>query len=309
MTPAASTLLQQNDSLTQFSRHLLNCCDQLLVARLKVYFRLEADGEFPVYPGSMLHGLFGHALKGTDERLYHLCFSQIDAHQPKPYAIFPQFGGREHWQKGEIVSFELKLFGKLAEHQAVFTNVFHQAETFGIGPRRTPFKLLQITQLYADGEHQAGALETLGNYIRYRHRAFCEGAEIDTLHIQFQTPVRLKENDQIAHKCPDIGLWLINAQRRLSRLMYYWQDDTPALQQKINALRPENYAVQLVDHSYTENWQRFSKKDKRMLKFDGLAGSMSLYGECSYIALWLAIAESLQIGGKTTFGLGQIKIL
>ncbi|MEN9464696.1 MAG: hypothetical protein RL217_877, partial [Pseudomonadota bacterium] len=65
----------------------------------------------------------------------------------------------------------------------------------------------------------------------------------------------------------------------------------------------------LSNSSYFEDWQRYSNSHQQFLPFGGLLGEFSYQGDIYNALDWLKVGQVLQIGGKTSFGLGCYKLI
>jgi hypothetical protein len=60
---------------------------------------------------------------------------------------------------------------------------------------------------------------------------------------------------------------------------------------------------------YFEDWQRFSLKQQEFIPFGGFKGVVEIKNASPDFARWLKIGEQLQLGGKSTFGLGIYRLV
>ena len=128
--------------------------------------------------------------------------------------------------------------------------------------------------------------------------------------IQLISPLRLKEQGSIIKNyAPSLSSLLGHIKRRLALLVLFWVDENPLWQSylKLPVLVGDH---QLLDSPvYFEDWLRYSGSRKELLPFGGLLGEICYQGDIYKALAWLEVGELLQIGGKTTFGLGSYRLL
>jgi len=57
-----------------------------------------------------------------------------------------------------------------------------------------------------------------------------------------------------------------------------------------------------------DDWDRFSGRQKKWMKFGGLTGDVSYSGDLQPFMEILKLGEWIHIGGKTSFGLGKYNL-
>lgn len=286
--------------------------DAFNIKRLRFYLQFVEQSDLPAFSGSTVHGLLGHCLKATSPNMFNACFAQHDNQHPKPYAIVPDLSVRQHWRVGHVYSFELKLFGDASNYANDFIDAILYGQSLGFGSGKTKFNVLSVTQLCEQGEQPysvSHSTQTLLSLIpiRFLTPEYC--VQVKELTLQFQTPVRIKDKGQIMKTMP--GYWLLLKQiiRRYESLVRYWVSENSRDADLLKELLMMPMAISQEDCFLFEDWTRYSKKDKHLLPFGGVSGQLSLHGELANTLPILAIGEQLQIGGKTTFGLGQYQLL
>ncbi|MFA0350565.1 CRISPR system precrRNA processing endoribonuclease RAMP protein Cas6, partial [Vibrio sp. 10N.222.55.C6] len=126
------------------------------------------------------------------------------------------------------------------------------------------------------------------------------------------TPLRLKQNSNIVKKqAPELKFWVNQSLRRLTQLGRFWVNDNQELfdrvyQHTLDSI-PNN--VDWQSHCYFEDWMRYSRRHGKALPIGGLKGQVSFYGDLEALIPILKIGELLQVGGKTTFGLGKYRLI
>ncbi len=288
---------------------LYHLASNFKLLKLKVFIQLEQDTVFPAFKGSMLHGWFGHALKQADEQAFFICYGEHSAQQPKPYLICPSDDHKTHWHQGELFSFEISLFGDATKLIDPIVIALKLGEKMGLGSMRTPFKVISISTITANGLKTGAHVLTLEHYLVNKLDEMPELNRIE-LALAISTPMRLKYNGQVVKKqAPPLEFWINAILRRLTQLSRFWVTDNQDLLNDLYAQRPRISHCETTSHCYFEDWQRFSKKEQSNLPFGGLKGQVSYYGEISQALPLLILGEQLHLGGKTTFGLGKYQLI
>lgn len=277
--------------------------EQMQVLRLHCTLQIQQDGELPAFKGSVLHGWLGQQLLKQDAELYHVLYAEHEQQQPKPYALACH-DFRTHYAKNSTLNFELTLFGSATALAERLVQALCQ-QTLGLGPARLAIKVHTIASETPSGIrlgiHPLPLLAWLTNESEQVWQTFC---------IQLLSPLRLKQRGFILkQEAPSLVLMVNQVQRRLAGLVKFWVDDSQVWQQllKEHVLIGEHQP--LAPSFYFEDWQRYSVTCQRQLPFGGLQGEFGYQGDIHNALTWLQIGQVLQIGGKTTFGLGCYQII
>ncbi|MEZ9591714.1 hypothetical protein BCU93_03375 [Vibrio breoganii] len=289
--------------------HLLS--SQFKLLKLNITVQLKQSVQLPPFKGAMWHGLFGHAFKAHDERLYQVFYGEHAQQQPKPYAIFPDGDHKEHWHKGELLSVELTVFGEACEMAPAIVETLQHASNskyLGIGDKRASFKVLSVSSNTPYGLTAGIKTLSLQDWLPpvsdYQR-------EIEVA-LHFVTPVRAKHQGQvIKDQAPQLAFWLNQTLRRLTQISRFWVVDDEAIFSRIYEQMQCHIPRQCDTQSdcYFEDWLRYSARHEKRIPIGGLKGQVSFYGELGPLLPLLKIGELLQVGGKTTFGLGKYKLI
>lgn len=287
--------------MTLFQQALANF--QLL--HLTITLQLQGDCSLPAYKGSMWHGWFGHALKQVSEPAFNALYLQYDHEQPKPYAIEPGFDQKTEWRAGELIQFNLRLFGAASDLGPIVHKAILAGERLGLGPARTAVKLVAFNAIGPQGLLAPYQTCSLSAYLA---KPFAT-ASAQTLILN--TPLRLKQQGKILHNPQQLTAKLLAAQarRRLMQLYKYWVSEEPEQLEAISQLPLDLGQSQLSNSLYFEDWQRFSLKQQEFIPLGGFKGVITISRCSPVLSQWLKIGEQLQLGGKTTFGLGSYQLV
>lgn len=293
--------------------------DQLLeifqMCHLRFYLKLQKSVYMPAFTGSTIHGMLGHALRKYAPQAEKICFRQYQNQQSKPYAIVANPQRKTRWHKGEIFSFDIKLFGEVSSiSQQVIDAIRLFGQSDGIGSnvdnKKAKYQLYSIASVRGSqqylGEHRFSLRQHFDAVFKSNINKNAEVA------LQLNSLLRIKQHDQNFTKAPNLLLILQNISRRWQILTKYWQLDSPEFLQSLHQNLPQNIRSYNTSTCYQENWQRYSIKQHKKLPFDGILGQLSYHitdDSKADVIPWLVVGQLLQIGGKTTFGLGDYTLI
>jgi len=247
----------------------------------------------------MWHGWLGHALRQVSEPAFRALYHQHDHEQPKPYAIAPGRCQKTEWQQGELLDFSLRLFGDACDLIPILLNAFAAGEKLGLGVNRTQVKVIAVVGNNGKSEDYT---QMLVDFVTPEPHSAC---------LLIDTPIRLKQRGHIIRSAEHftVQALAIQSRRRLFQLTKYWLCDEDEL---LSALTCQPLGAEFcVAESalYFEDWQRFSLKQQEFMPFGGFKGSIKITSMSADLWRWLKIGEQLQLGGKTTFGLGCYRLV
>lgn len=303
--------------------------DAFPVARYRFEFEALNDLRLPAYSGSLLRGIFGHAVKEVT------CMTKAESCEgcplltacaypeifeaptpakctqfkgkdvPQSYIIEPPDMGERVFSKGDRFQFEMVLLGKTIERVALVNFAWKKA--FERGIRNGGKALLVDMQV----ETESGFCSVLdGQYIQPHSKtlelpSFKAAKEIT---IEFETPMRLQQNGRaMAPNNITATLFLTQLLRRLSWVseVYFGgplEVDYPAFKAEAEAL--ENSA----DLNWYD-WARYSNRQQKKMHLGGVLGKWTFYDLSPSLQQLLYLGQWLHAGKNTTFGLGKYKIL
>ncbi len=296
---------------TPILNELAGCFEYI---KLQVTVQLQQATVLPDFKGSLLHGWFGHVLKAHDEHAYFVCYGEHDQQQPKPYMICPNADHKTDWKRGELIDFELCLFGSAVQLAPMVIQAIDAAQhipRLGLGCQRTAFTLLSIASYTPLGLVSGVHATRLSDWLKPQdiNIAIMHDSEIA---VNFITPVRMKYQGQIIkQQIPNLHFLVNQILRRFVQLSRFWAVDNPELFAMLykECMRCLPAEADMQCHCYFEDWQRYSLKQQQQLPFGGLKGQVSFYGELHALLPLFKIGELLHIGGKTTFGLGSYQLI
>lgn len=311
----------------------------LKYGRYEFTCEFENDAALPLYKGSTLRGIFGHALKKVvcalkkqdcadcllaDRCIYPTVFEISEevhettgrkriAQPPHPYVIEPSEDAKTHYRKGNLLNFSLLLFGAACDNLPYFIYAFEQIGSIGIGKRidgkSGTFTLMDVR---ADGKviytKSDGKIRKQPGFRDISAEFLTEEMERESVDVSLEliTPLRLKYRNGLKADLPfDV---LTRAMlRRISSLCQYHGDGDPVLDYRGLVARAKDIEVK-ESHIGWYDWRRYSNRQEQAMMMGGMVGKITYAGVPGEYLPLLKFCEQTHLGKATTFGLGKIKV-
>lgn len=309
----------------------------LPIARYRLTLRAEAPFKLTGYPGAMLRGAWGHALrrlacstasphcKGCPVRQqcrYTQLFEPLpDTTQgaardiPPPYIVQAALTQPRVMAAGDAWSFEMVLFGKAVTELPLIVWAWQLAARAGLGDQQTPMSLMQVDYQSSNQqwepiwEAKPGAMAsppTRGPRMQAHHPALAL-ADLEPVssarQLTFLTPLRLQHKGRICepHQLT-ADILLTSLWRKLELYLGHYTDIAlPTM--------PPREGILLQPLSLTrQRWERHSNRQQKSMRLDGMLGTLSLHGPLENWWPWLWLGQYTHLGKNTSFGLGQYQL-
>lgn len=296
----------------------------------EVKIKAKSPISIPYFPGSMLRGAFGVALKRviclqknkscndcllSNSCVYRFLFETevqkpikgiISA--PHPLIIYPLSLGEKMMKRGSTYRFGFTLFGRATSYLPYVVYAITEMGKIGIGRGKGRFELIEVRKRISDKKtkqifnHKENRLISIDDCLESK-KIFKKKWRGERLIIETITPLRLKIRGKLRDNLELRDLLFIIAHRlKILSLLYgngeidFFKDiDLDRVLKGIN-----------VDaHFKWIDFRRFSRRQNAHLKIGGIMGRMLLTGTISPIYPLLKIGEYVHIGKNTAFGLGR----
>ena len=300
------------------------------IHRYEVKIKAVTPFAIPYFPGSMLRGAFGVALKRTvclnkdkdcascvlnKSCVYQFLFeTQVDipdiTNPPHPLMLYPLALGSKKMRRGSVYQFGFTLFGQANEYLPYVIYAIMQMGKLGIGKGKGKFELKEIKKfispkrkrLIFDETGQLIFLDSCLNATAILQKNDCP----HTLILEAITPLRLKIKGRLTDKITLKDILLAIARRFKVLTQLYGQGKIDLLQgMDIDAVLKEIKTE--AQFSWTD-FKRFSKRQNTYMQIGGAMGRMSISGNLSSIYPLLKLGEYIHIGKNTAFGLGRYRL-
>ena len=135
--------------------------------------------------------------------------------------------------------------------------------------------------------------------------------------VHLNSPLRLQQrNNQgdscILHNAPSLDKVVYQIETRWKYLNQYWNNGTDEFWSSVNKNLPELNNIENKSTVSFHKLERYSANNKSLIPYGGLLGQLKYQlkdNNKADIIPWLAVGQQLQIGGKTTFGLGDYSLI
>lgn len=301
--------------------------------RLRVTLRAQAPARLPAYKGSLLRGAFGHALRravcamGRGHEcsscplrracLYTKLFETFIEDEPppmlrglptspRPYVFEPTTTERE-FAPGNLLRFDLLLFGQAIELQALAVLATERMARSGLGRDRHPFALDRVEALAPDDSWSTVFAhgKSLSRGSLPASPTLPEAFAAERVTLRFLTPTRLPHKGQLVTPTAFRPFAFLMLRRVLE--MAHFHVPGADVDWTFRPLLQQADAVRVIGSDL--HWQplsRWSNRQNRHVAQDGFVGDLTLEGELTPFVPLLRRAEILHVGKGATFGLGQV---
>jgi hypothetical protein len=309
-------------------------------ARYHFVLQARTPLRLPAFAGATLRGGFGHVFKRTvciwppgdcpHCLLKHTCaypyifetapppgaekLRNLDA-IPRPYVIEPPTAGRAVYQPGERFDFGLVLVGRALDYLPYFLFTFRQLGEVGLGAGHGQYELAEVHAEEPGGQYciyraSEGVLQDVGRRVASADLGpHLEGCP-RRLSVEFLTPVRIRQDDQIRVEVTfqDLIRALL---RRLSSLCYFHCGcelvvDFKGLIERARKVRTASSTLRW------QRQQRFSGRQEQWIDMNGVIGGVVFEAAAPeamqpYLPL-LAAGEWVHVGKGAVMGLGKYRL-
>lgn len=277
----------------------------LYLARLRIQLRSHGFN-LPGPRGSAFHGGLGMCLKALDEIAFERCFApHRESSWPRPYVLLPPLESRGQFMPGDSLNLELTLFNDAIGDWPVFVAALQRLGQIGVGRDRGRFDVSAVWHV-TPRDDELLWLPDLGPLAVQPGLAVGafhpEETTVAGLQVEFVTPLRLKLEGRFLREPPSANLLAERALLRLSQL-----SETPLPATLREQLRTIPTRIGHADLRW-QDWPRWSSRQRQQMPFGGLLGRVVYEGELDQLHPWLHLAQWLHLGGKTSFGLGALRI-
>ncbi|MDL1970751.1 MAG: CRISPR system precrRNA processing endoribonuclease RAMP protein Cas6 [Candidatus Desulfofervidaceae bacterium] len=303
----------------------------LSVHRYEVKIKALTPFSIPYFPGSMLRGAFGVALKRTvclnrkqactdcllrKTCVYRFLFeTEIEisriTNPPHPLILYPLSLGSKKMRRGGVYHFGFTLFGHAVEYLPYVIYAIMQMGRLGMGKGKGKFELIEIKKfislkrkriIFTQKNGQLASFDTCLN-TREILRKDCHK---NTLILETITPLRFKIKGKLTDKISLKDI-LLSVTRRLKVLSQLYGSGKIDLLQNLD-LDDMLKEVKTETRFQWVDFKRFSKRQNTHMRLGGVMGKMTITGNLSPLYPLLKLGEYIHIGKNTAFGLGRYRL-
>lgn len=209
--------------------------------------------------------------------------------------------------ESQTITWGFSLFGQATRFWPYIVYTFRQIGSTGLGAKRTTYRLIscidEISQkvLWENGS----ADDTLKEPETFE---ICANKEIpeglSTIRFSFETPVRIRSHGEEGMSTLSGLEIMLQGQRR--HRIFEECFGTGDLGREPEYIEEGQFKT-IYDSLEPWSIMRFSGRQKRKVKLQGLCGAISIRGPWSKTGDWLNVIESIHLGKSASFGLGRLK--
>jgi hypothetical protein len=315
----------------------------LTFARFRLYLRVQTLMVLPPYKGAVFRGAFGSSLRRLvcvaqqpdcrpcllHERCLYVAlfepppppgFAEAGKFQqaPRPYVLNPPLTNRQAFHPGDTLSFDFTLIGPAIEALPYFVYIFDKIGCRGLGPERGKFEIIKVDILKnAQSRTIFDGLSRSFNVFTPEAGPASEASDmqVESITLNFVTPLRLKEKGRLVTWLT-FPFFMKRLMERLHLLASFYgkqRGNSPA-----NLSPPPMNSLELLPlaknvtfrdqglHWY--DWGRKSQRQQTTISLGGIKGICTLRGPITPFLPYLRLAEHVNVGQGTSFGLGKITL-
>jgi hypothetical protein len=286
------------------------------------------SGTLPDYLGATLRGAFGFHLKQTVCQVFHgrctqcllqsACpypalfdgvpprdrqFMRLYPAVPQPFVLLvPEPGQR--WGGDDELRWGVRLFGGACRFWPYVLHSFETAGAAGIGRARVHYQIESVS----DGLQGAVIWRRGGDVAAEPVVRILEPRPVPPrcrLRWRFLTPLSCRRNGQSERELDGISL-LISGRRRFEIMSHFYGAPAGPAEQRPPRAEPQDFKIL---HQDIRPWgfERFSNRQQRRMRLDGLLGEIIVEGPWGCSGSWLHAIETLHLGKATSFGFGRVE--
>ncbi len=303
----------------------------MLIHVFEVKIKALTPFKIPYFPGSMLRGAFGVALKRTvcvnpegncsgcavkDDCIYRFLFEPESntpriKNPPHPFITYPLSLGGKSMRRGSVYTFGFTVFGNAIGKLPYVVYSITQMGRLGVGKGKGRFEVKEIKKyispkrritIYSqkDGKLKEAPGLDVGSILSLRPVS-------DSLILEAITPIRMKLKGKLTHK---IGLRdiLLSIVRRFSTLSTLYGGGERDVFKDFDVDRVLDGVKDRPDFRWVD-FKRFSKRQDAYMMMGGAMGRMIVEGKFESVYPILKVGELIHIGKNTSFGLGRYRVV
>jgi len=290
-------LSQQTTQLTSFWHHRIR---KLNCLTLNITAEILHDCSMLSQKGGLMHDAFGRVLEQVSPKAYKALwmpdfdsdrFSQFSSTPPpKAFALNPPRETKSRYNKGDQIQFSLALFGKASVYAKEALSALYKIGENGLGSQIARYKII--------------GCDTQDQSQKGQHN---EQLESSHLVARFESPTYFKQSGKQFFHAPDFEYLLSRIIYRVNWISVLNDQNTLISQLEREEILKKTQCVEIVsDQSHQAKWSRYSISRQKWMRFDGIAGHVVYRNVSQDLMPLLHLAEVANIGGKTSFGMGEV---
>jgi hypothetical protein len=231
---------------------------------------------------------------------------------PRPFVFRATHLDGSTVRPGSQFHFDLNLFDMKSPALAYLVLSFAQLAHEGLGPGRGRARLVEVSQLGADGGPTARLYDgqTLAGQREARPLTLnlsANGDAVSRVRVRFVTPTELKSGHEVVSR-PEFGVLAARIRDRVSKLRELYGEGP--LEMDFRAFGERAAAVRLVRCEFGRvAIERRSAKTGQVHPIGGFVGEAEYEGELGEFVPWLRAARWCGVGRQTVWGKGEVVVV
>lgn len=299
----------------------------LPVARYQFNFEVQNTLHLNFYSGSMLRGVFGHALRHLacmtkmanckECPLYRTCpypeifetpppenhplqdFSQI----PPPYVIEPPPMGEKVYRAGDILTFSMVLIGRAIQQLPLIIFAWQRAFVRGVGKYESRANLVNVI-FEANSPNAQIVFDAQENQCVQEHSPLVFEAipTQNEIRLNILTPLRIQQKGRVLSHDLQGRDFVMSLVRRYYLLQeFHGENYQPP---DFSRLAEQAQLVNCENKLKWCSWNRYSNRQQQKMTLGGVIGEISFTGKLDSFLPLLQLGQWFHVGNKTSFGMG-----
>jgi hypothetical protein len=235
-------------------------------------------------------------------------------HAPPPYVLNPPPDNRQSFHPGDMLAFDLVLIGRAIDALPYFIYSFIEMGKMGIGRRgkdgeRGKYEITGVDHISGDATNRIYDIktETLKSFDKVNEPLPLDHEEIQSVTVKLMTPLRLKEKGNLVTNLT-FPLLINRTIHRLQLLSEFYGTKGP-IPVPDTLIKDAEEIITANENLHWYDWERYSSRQKDLMKFGGLKGEITFTGNLTQFMPYLRLAEVVNAGQETSFGLGRYEIM
>jgi hypothetical protein len=286
-----------------------NLDKQVPLRILPMRFVLRSGGmKFSGFSGSVWHGGLGMVLARQSPTAFGLLYQSNP--ESRLYALLPPMNS--YIPAAETFELRVTLFGPGVDYALAIAQAIAELGRVGMRPGGN-YQVLAAYWARPEGDaiflsEQDGFIALPGAYAVRDYLSVTQPV-VTACRASLVSPLRIKDGNDLLRVAPGYAQLLRRIFGRLDQLAHVAGEATPLAKSGRDALYEEAALVKTEASSVSAHGiQRRSARSGQQMQFNGLIGSIDYAGEIEHTLPWLRLACITQLGGKTAFGFGGLKI-
>jgi CRISPR-associated endoribonuclease Cas6 len=274
--------------------------------RLRVHF--EALGSIIFPPGGssdLIRGALGECLRrlGPEAgRLFRPSAARPSGLKlpPRPFVLRTLPLDGRAVKSDEPFSFDLHVFEQRVPVLDYFRQAFEMMAAEGVGPGRSPLRLMGVETLDLEGNPRAGGF-------RCAARLDSQGEAVRAATLRFLTPTELKAQGRVIEE-PEFRHLFARIRDRIAMLCELYGPGPLSFDFQALSERAAGVALERSDLTW-EYAARKSKGTGKIHPLGGFTGTAEYRGTLGPFLPWLRAAQWAGVGRQTVWGKGDVRVV